>query len=252
MIGTYVGRMPRFLFTIILLSVYGLWAQVPLEYEVVSIRPFTGDPATEGSRMDYLPGGRFVVTNADTRKLIRFAFGIEDNRILGAPGWVDADRYNVEAKTVGGVEVTGDNIGDLTRSLLVKRFAFQFHRELRDMAEYVLEVEKSGFKLKPDTSDAKPGMSDSSQGAVVVLHATKMNMFYLTRYLAQRLGRPVVDKTGIAGDFDFDLKWAPDQASDSVSPSIFASLQDIGLRLVSTKGPVEVIVVDRIEKPSPN
>ena len=95
-------------------------------------------------------------------------------------------------------------------------------------------------------------MSENSNGASIVMNATKLSMSGLAASLARYLGRPVVDKTGITGDFDFDLKWSPDQALDAPGPSIFAALQEIGLRLVSMKGPVDVIVVDRVGKPSDN
>jgi uncharacterized protein (TIGR03435 family) len=95
-------------------------------------------------------------------------------------------------------------------------------------------------------------MSTNSNGALVTLKAMKLSMADFAGSLARQMGRPVVDRTGLAGDFDFDLKWSTEQATDGAGPSIFTALQGIGLRLVSTRGLVEVIVIDRVEKVSEN
>ena len=246
--------MMRVIFTFVIVSTLGVNAQPRAQFEVVSIRPYVsqGNPANERSALDFPPGGRFSAANVNVRKLIRVAFGVENERILGVPGWADTLSYNIEAKTVGGVEVTRDNISGLLQPLLASRFGFQYHRVKREEAEYNLEVVKNGLKLRPNRGDAKPRMSENSNGASIMINATKLSMSGLAASLARYLGRPVVDKTGIAGDFDFDLKWSSDQALDAPSPSIFAALQEIGLRLVSMKGAVDVIVVNRVGKPSGN
>ena len=246
--------MTRLIFVFALVWTLGASRPVSAQFEVVSIRPYVsqGDPAKERSALDFPPGGRFFATNVTVTKLIRFAFEGEKERVLGAPGWADTLRYNIEAKTAGGVEVTRENIAELLLPLLVSRFGLQFHRETHEASEYQLEIAKNGFQLQPDTRDGKSHMSENSDGASIVMNATKLPLSGLAASLARYLGRPVLDKTGIAGDYDFDLKWSPDQAMDSANPSIFAALQQIGLRLVSTKGPVEMISVDRVEKPSEN
>lgn len=246
--------MRRPIFAFVIVSTLWVGAQPRAQFEVVSIGPYVsqGNPANERSALDFPPGGRFSATNVNVRKLIRVAFGVENERILGAPGWADTLSYNIEAKTVGGVEVTRANISDLLQPLLVSRFEFRYHRIKREEAEFDLEVVKNGFKLQPAIGDAKPRMSENSNGPLIVMKAAKLSMGGLATTLARYLGRPVVDKTGVPGDFDFDLKWSPDQVLDATGPSIFAALQDIGLRLVSMKGPVDVIVVDNVSKPSGN
>ena len=246
--------MPRFLFAFVMVTAVGLNAQPQAQFEVVSIRPYVsqGNPANERSALDFPSGGRFSATNVNVKKLIRAAFGVENERILGSPGWADVLSYNIEAKTVGGVEVTRDNISGLLQELLASRFGLQYHREKRETSVYDLEVVKNGFKLQPDTSEGKPSMSENSNGTLIMLDAKKLSMAGLAGNLARQLGRPVVDKTGVTEDFDINLKWSPDQAAENAGPSIFAALQEIGLRLVSTKGTVDAIVVDRVEKPSAN
>lgn len=102
--------MPRFLFAFVLVSVSCLRAQTQAQFEVVSIRPYIsqGNPANEESRTNFLPGGRFSGLNVSVSKLLRFAFGMEDSRILDAPGWAATTTYDIDAKTAGGVEVTRD------------------------------------------------------------------------------------------------------------------------------------------------
>lgn len=229
-------------------------AQAPAEFEVASLRPhvFNSDPGSESSNTTTSPGGRFTGHNVTVRKLIRNAFMVDDFQIFGAPGWIDTESYDIEAKTVGGVEITRDNISQLMKSLLESRFQFQYHRETRETTEYALEVGKSGSILKPDTSDTKPSISTNSRPGTVTLKATKISMQDFTGTLKRQLGRPVLDKTGLSGEFDFDLTWSPDQAVDQTGPSIFTALQELGLRLVSTKGAAETIVVGRVEKASEN
>jgi uncharacterized protein (TIGR03435 family) len=243
---------PIFLFAVVCL--WSASCPASAQFEVVSIRPYIsqGDAARERSALDFPPGGRFSATNVSVAKLIRVAFGVEKERVLNTPGWADTLTYDIEAKTAGGVEVTRENIPELLLPLLTGRFGLQFHRERRERSEYDLEVAKNGFQLQPVTSDGKSHMSENSNGATATMNATKLSLNALAATLARYLERPVIDKTGIAGDYDFNLKWSSDQTLDTVNPSIFAALQQIGLRLVSRKGPVEVILVDRVEKPSAN
>ncbi len=172
--------------------------------------------------------------------------------MTGAPGWVDSASYDIEAKTTGGVAITRDNIQQLMESLLVSRFQLRYHRETRETTVFALEVAKDGAKLKPAASDESASLSMNSTAATTTLHAAKISMKDFAATLARQTGRPVVDQTGLAGEFDFDLIWSRDQAADATAPSVFAALQGLGLRLVSTKGQVEIIAIDKVERPSEN
>jgi uncharacterized protein (TIGR03435 family) len=239
------------LLVVVASRVWPLPAQTPVEFEVASIRPhvFKSDPGSESSETNVLPGGRFTGRNVTVRKMIRNAFGVDDFQISGAPGWIDSESYDIEAKTAGGVEITRENIGELMESLLKSRFQFQYHRETRETAEYALETVKGGSRLRPDTGDDKPSLSTNFRSGAVTLKATKISVQDFALALRRQVGRPVADKTGL---FDFDLTWSSDQAPESAGPSIFTALQELGLRLVSTKGAAETIVVDRVEKASEN
>jgi uncharacterized protein (TIGR03435 family) len=236
------------------LSIVAAFAQTPAVWEVASVMPHVakGDPGSESSNTNVLPGGRLSCSNVNVRKLIRNAFGVEDSMISGAPGWVDSESYDIEAKTAGGVAITRDNIRQLMEALLVSRFQLRYHREMRDTTEFALEAAKGGVRLKPATSDGQPSMSTNSRSGTVTLQASRISMKDFAATLARQTGRPVVDHTGVAGEFDFDLTWSEDQTPDTAGPSVFTALQGLGLRLVSTKGPVEVIAIDRIERAAEN
>jgi len=237
------------------LSVVAAFAQTPpATFEVASIRPHAaqGDAGSESSNTNVLPGGRRSCSNVNVRKLLRNAFQVEDWGMIGAPGWVDSASYDIEAKTTGGVATTRDNIQQLLESLLVSRFQLQYHRETREATVFALEVAKGPAKLKPATADEAASMSMNSTQGTMTLHAAKISMKDFAATLARQTGRPVMDETGLAGEFDFDLIWSRDQAADATAPSVFAALQGLGLRLVSGKGQVGIIAIDRVERPSEN
>ena len=130
---------------------------IVLAFEVVSIRPhvFHFDPGSESSDTSVLPGGRLTARNVTVRKLIRNAFLVENEQISGAPGWIDSESYDIEAK----------------KSLLESRFQLQYHRETKEATEYALVLARSGFKMKPETTDSKPSMSTNSRPGSVTMRA---------------------------------------------------------------------------------
>jgi uncharacterized protein (TIGR03435 family) len=231
-------------------------APASLRFEVASIRPrqFDGE---EPSNRQMLPGGRFVATATTARTLIRIAFGAEDNRISGAPKWIDNEIFDINAITVNHDEVTTpQQFQQLMLSLLQDRFQLKFHREQIETAVYWLELVKPG-KLGPDlkqsSPDSQPNMSTNSNGARTVMKISKMSMADIAAGLRRQSGRPVEDHTGLKGDFDFQIEWAPEENPDSADPSLFTVLKEqLGLRLRSAKGTAESIVIDQISLPSAN
>jgi uncharacterized protein (TIGR03435 family) len=220
------------------------------DFEVSSIRIHTA-AETETSTTVF-PGGRMVAINLNVRKMLRNAFNVEDYQISEAPRWVDSLNYDVEAKMPPGIGFTKDDIPELLLSLLEKRFQLQYHRGTAEMTEYALEVEKGGLKIQSDTGPDETFSQTSSRSGIVTLKARKIPMSDLAYSLRRQLGRPVADKTQVSGDFDFDLTWSTADAVDGSVPSLFTALRKVGLRLVSAKGPVEMIVIDRMEKASDN
>jgi uncharacterized protein (TIGR03435 family) len=151
-----------------------------------------------------------------------------------------------------GVEISREDIPVLLSSLLQKRFQLRYHRTTAEMTEYAIEVAKDGLRMTPDTGSDESFSNTISRSGIVNFKARKIPMDDLAYSLRRQLGRPVTDKTGLSGEFDFDLTWSTEEAVDSTVPSLFTALQRLGLRLVSMKGRVEVIVIDGIEMPSDN
>ncbi len=198
------------------------------------------------------PGGRLTAVNLNARKMLRNAFDVEDYQISGAPRWIGSTNYDIEAKMPSGVDITREDIPELLLAVLRTRFQLQYHHETTELTEYALEVDRGGLKIKADTGNDESFSNTSSRSGVVTLKARKIPMSDLAYSLRRQLGRPVADKTQVSGDFDFDLMWSTEEAVDGSVPSLFTALQKLGLRLVSMKGPIEIIVIDRMEKASEN
>jgi bla regulator protein blaR1 len=235
-------------------------------FEVASIKP--GDPNTQQFSLLMAPGGRLSAKNASLRMLIGWAYDMRDYQISGGPGWVGADKYNVEAKPETGVSIPpGPNgaarVRLMTQSLLAERFKLSVHRETKQGSVYELVVAKGGPKLK----QAKGGWF-TSQGLRLghgQVTGTAARISLLANRLSQEVGRPVLDRTGLPAAYDFSLKWTPDPVvqlgngpdpatlPDTDGPSIFTAVQEqLGLKLQPAKGPVEVLVIDHAEKPDAN
>jgi uncharacterized protein (TIGR03435 family) len=227
-------------------------------FEVASIKP--ADPNARGSSSN--SDRRFVtIKNWTLKRLVQRAFGVEDYQVSGGPNWLDSYHFNISAKVdEAEPELKGKEgqarIQAMLASLLDERFEFQFHRETKTLPVYNLVAGKTGFKL----TAVKGTGSSSTNSNNGKLTATGIDMAALAVFLSREMGRPVLDTTGISGVFDFKLEWsqvdpaakAPD-ANEPAGPSIFTALQEqLGLKLESTKGPVETIVVDHAEKPTEN
>lgn len=226
-------------------------AAAPPDFEVASIRPHArGDNRSSSTELS--PGGRFTAINVTVRKMIRNAFDVEDFQISGAPGWIDSASYDIQAKTISGVTTTTDDISPLLLSLLQKRFHLRFRRIRTKLTEYALEVAQTGPKLRPNTDGGETFTNTNFRAGIVTLKANKISMEDFAWSLRRQLGRPVIDKTGLAGEFDFDLTWSSEQAAERDEPSVFTVLRQLGLRLVAMKGWVDVILINEVERPSEN
>jgi uncharacterized protein (TIGR03435 family) len=230
--------------------------QPPLRFEVASIRPhpFAGD---EPSNRRILPGGRFVATATTARTLLRIAFGTDDNRMSGAPKWVDDQLFDITATTVDRTDVkTPEQFQQLILSLLEDRFQLKFHREQKEGPVYWLEVYKPGKlgpALKPAPANTEPNMSTNSNGAKTVMNAANMSMTDIAAALRRQAGRPVENHTGLNGTFNFQIEWAPEETPDSTDQSLFTVLKEqLGLKLQPAKGVIELLVIDHITEPSAN
>ena len=201
--------------------------------------------------------GLLRITNATMQSLITYAFDVRDFQISSGPGWLTADRYDITGKPENGAHDA--QMKEMLRTLLAERFQLQTHRETKNGSVYALVVARSGMKLEV-TKNPYHRTSHTSAAAdgKRTFHAEGFNMDELAVSLADILRQTVVDRTGDARKYDFELSWMPDlgtsnNALDSSGPSIFTALQEqLGLRLESQKGPIPILVIDRIERPSEN
>jgi uncharacterized protein (TIGR03435 family) len=231
-----------------------------LGFEVASIKA-----SKQGGRGRSLltdPAGRFTTENATLRAIIVFAFGVRDFQISGGPSWLDSDRFDIVAKPQN--RSTPAQVPQMVQSLLVDRFKLKFHRETKEMPVFALVVGKNGPKLKPTKPEDDASRSNRGfQGGRGELNALGADMAALATRLSAIVGRPVIDRTGLTGRFDFKLQWEPDTpvqmrspdgpvADSEHGPSIFTAVQQLGLKLENQKAPVEIMVIDSVEKPSAN
>jgi uncharacterized protein (TIGR03435 family) len=238
-------------------------------FEVATIKP--GDPSDPRTFVGTQRGGNFFTINATAKMLIGFAYDVRPHQISPGPGWLDSDKFTIEAKPDSAVPIPRGPEAEgkyrrLAQSLLADRFKLAVHREIKEGEIYELVVSKNGPKLKEASDTAKPGprgIGMRGRGHLTG-SAAPLNIFVNT--LSQLLGRPVVDKTGLKGKYDFILLWTPDPAEltpiggpdvplppDLAGPSLFTALQEqLGLKLQSAKGPVEILVIDHVEKPDAN
>jgi uncharacterized protein (TIGR03435 family) len=264
-------------------------------FEVASVKPNkSGDGPTMAGRQ---PGGRVTLTNIPLRLMIRNAYQLQDLQIVDAPKWMSVERFDIVAKAAGNLPPPRPgNPGDqlMMRSLLADRFKLVVHQETRELASYALELArrdgKLGPQLRPSTVDcaaiaaARERSGEPPPGAQGVerpqcgfratggratggqMMAGGFPFSQLAVVLSQMLRQVVIDKTGLTGNFDFELNWTPDEvsqrpsagapslpATDPIGPSMLTALQEqLGLKLRWGKGLADVLVIDHVERPTPD
>jgi uncharacterized protein (TIGR03435 family) len=222
------------------------------EFEVASIKPTA---TKDGSfTFDFPPGGRFSGRNLTVLNLLRIAYELQAYQISGGPGWISSAGFDIQARADAGAgEAPREQVRRMIQALLADRFHLALHRETRQLAVYNLVVGKTGPKLQAADNSAAP----SGNLKMGQLSTQKMSMKTLADLLAFDLKRPVSDQTALKGEFAFTLEWTlglgESETGPSSRPSLFTAVQEqLGLRLESAKGPIEVLVIDQVEKPSEN
>lgn len=242
-------------------------------FEVATIKPNAENDHRVMFRL--LPGGGFSATGTNLRMLIMQAYNVKDFQVTGGPGWLTSDRYDINAKAEASTErPSPETFRPMLQSLLAERFQLKFHKETKEMPVYALVAGKGPHKLKAAETQAGGGeqrqMMRVGRGQANLQGTTLAG---LAQLLSQQLGRPVIDKTGIEGRFDVEMRWTPEPgqgggpfggappppgadagpAVDSSGPTIYTAVQEqLGLKLESTKGPVEILVIDSASKPTEN
>jgi uncharacterized protein (TIGR03435 family) len=237
----------------------------PGAFEVATIKPTPPD-AKAGRYITMQGTNRFVVKYYTLKLMIAAAYNLSPKVISGGPAWIDSDHFDILALTPGEARPTQPEQMAMLRTLLAERFKLSFHREEKEFSIYALEVAKSGPKLKESTAPASdpPQLISTVYPQRMHLPAKNATMSDFTSLLQRALlDRPVVDKTGLAGRYDFDLDWAPDETqfggevpaatADAQAPPFFTAIeQQLGLHIEATRGMVQALVVDGAEKPAGN
>lgn len=243
-------------------------AKIPsdLRFDVASLKPNTG--SEQGYLIRPAPGGeRYVATNCPIKYMLQVAYRVKAEQIVGGPGWLETDRFDMDARAEKPSSV--EELHVMLINMLAERLQLKSHHEKRDMPMYALAVDKGGPKLTPhQATNANDVWIDFSESSFLhmKLKATYSPMDYFAFRISQFMDRPVVDLTNLRGDYDFTLEFTRElppgfpnggkingEEPDTSGPTIFAAVkQQMGLELKAQKGPVEVIVIDHIEKPSAN
>ena len=240
-------------------------------FDVVSIKP--NKSASGNNNSTSFSGESFSATNISVKMLLEDAYDVKQDLIYGLPSWASSDRFDIHAKIVEPdlellKKLTPKQAEGMLQAILVDRFQLKVHTETKTLPVYEMVVVKDGPKFKASAPEGSPedkSLNGVARGAMT-FQSTVQNteltghaipLASLTNMLTDQLHRTVIDKTGLTGQYDLLLKWTSDDtsdaSSDSSTPSIFTALQEqLGLKLQSSKGPVDTLVVDRVEMPSEN
>jgi uncharacterized protein (TIGR03435 family) len=252
-------------------------------WDVSTVKP--ASPDARGSIFQITPDG-LKITGVPLWMMVREAFGLENDRLFGGPPWAKTTAFDVEAKVSPEdapklKALTIEQRRQMMVALLEARFGLKYHHEARDLPMYELVVAKGGVKMQaskpdPEGPDDSLGSEPAPARHMLMMHgrghieSVGTGTSGLVRLLSAQLDRTVVDKTGLTGNYDFKLDWTPDDTASAMTkggnpapgdnavspdagPSLFTALEEqLGLKLVSTKGPVDVIVIDQLEQPTAN
>lgn len=258
-----------------LLATAALAAQAPRTFDVVSIKP--NKSAAASMSAGTYPGGRWSMVNGPVSTLIRSAYPAQLNELIGAPSWVASDRWDVTA--VAGADATSDEIQSMMQAMLAERFRLAVHYETRERETYALVLARADGQLGPDIrrstldcdgiraarlagrpvdaplpANGAPPCGMMAGGGRLAIGGQPIES--LARSLSGAAGRYVVDRTGLAGNYELTLRYAGQVVNGAERPaeefpSIFTALQEqLGLKLESSRAELRILVVDRIERPT--
>jgi uncharacterized protein (TIGR03435 family) len=233
-------------------------------FEVATIKP--GDPNRR--RLFSIRSTDVLTVSTTVNDLIVFAYGVHVRQISGAPAWVETNKFDISGKPAGGGRPNPVQFKTMLQKLLADRFQLAFHRDKKQLTVYALTVGKNGPTLtRSDAASPIPNLIPRGPGNLPARNATMEEFAGVLQ--ASFLDRPVIDQTGLKGRFDFQLQWEPDETEFAslrgpgeppkppegakTQPDLFTAIQQqLGLKLESTKAQIDVLVIDKVEKPSEN
>jgi uncharacterized protein (TIGR03435 family) len=236
-------------------------------FDVAAIRENKTDTTGHSHIVSNSANGQFKTVNVSLKLLVQWAYVLPESRIVGGPSWFDSTKFDIDAKADEAIDAQLRSLPSATakaqkqamvRALLADRFQLKTHEESRELLIYALVLAKDGPKFQPSKIN---GTTVNSSRAEIRVLGSDDTLALLTDELGKRLGRPVINQTGVHERCELDLKWAsddaasaqPDSAVESSGPSLFTAIQEqLGLKLVSQKAPVTVLVIDQVQMPSAN
>jgi uncharacterized protein (TIGR03435 family) len=235
-------------------------------FEVATIKP--SDPARPGQIVT-LRGVEVITTNTTVRDLINLAYWLHPKQVTGGPAWVEAEKYDMAGKPDAPGQPNVDQMKMMIQKLLADRFQLKFHFEKRDLSAYAVRITKTGARIIKSQDDPKgyPAWYFGRAAAGMTLTFRNSPMSQVIAILQNFLDKPVVDQSDLSERYDFTVTFTPDAAqaarlgglpapaaeNPDAAPDVFAAFQQqLGLKLESSKAPVEVMVIDKVERPSEN
>jgi uncharacterized protein (TIGR03435 family) len=216
-----------------------------------------------------LRGAEVITTNTTLHDLINLAYWLHPKQLTGGPAWTESDKYDMTGKPDAPGQPNVDQMKMMIQKLLADRFQLKFHFQKRDLSAYAVRIAKTGAKITKSQDDPKglPGWNFGRAASGTTLTFRNSPMSQVTAILQNFLDQPVVDQSGLSERYDFTLTFTldaaqavrlggpPPPAADNpdAAPDLFAAFQQqLGLKLESTKAPVDVMVIDKVERPSEN
>jgi uncharacterized protein (TIGR03435 family) len=231
-------------------------------YDVASVKQnISGGGANDVWSSTGIGIDRFTATNVPLLQIVELAYDVKEDQIFGLTGPIGSTRFDIEAKVVppdggGPPKLSGEQLAAMIIPLLADRFHLTAHLETKTMPVYELVVARGGPKFQLSQTEAPGGSGAGGKGANWSLNFTGGSMADLASMLSDAAHRKVIDKTGLTGRADITLKWSDDVAAQQGGldvVSIFTAVEEqLGLKLQSSKGPVETLVIDHVEMPSEN
>ena len=223
-------------------------------FEVAAIKLTAPENRNQGFHND---GNRVHIENETVKSMLMFAYGVHGKQLVGQPAWVDETAYDVRGVLDTAGEPNLKQLQEAVQSLLGDRFGLKLKREKRDLSYFALRVAGTPKIVKAANPEAAPDQSGNG-GKNMVMKYTSNTMDEFIIGMNYFTDRPVVNETGLAGRWDFTLRWTPDglkgdDAAADAAPGLFTAMKEqLGLKLEPAKGPVEVLVVDGVTRPSAN
>lgn len=226
------------------------------DWEVATVRP---NASGVSSDRIHIRGRHVTLENETVDTMMLIGYGVQKNQIAGLPDWAKTAGWDIDGVT----NVTGEpdlkQFQTMVRKILEERFGLTLHHEQREMEVLALRVAKGGPKLGPNTDhpDALPDRQDRRSAGQLATTFKNTSMHDFVLMVMGQMDRPVVDQTGLAGKYDFQLKWTYDESvaptDGSAPPGLFTAIQEqVGLKLEAVKAPADVLVVDKVERPGAN